>query len=89
MAGLTISNDAEFMSFGFFEVLMEFLNSKNNTPLGLGLGLEVTSSLFHFSANPYNFSVFKNDDYNAPFSTNASRIEDYLKCLKMTSLQLT
>ena len=78
-AGITISNDAEFMSFEFFETLMSYLNTQTETALGRGLGLEVTSSVFHYSANPYNFSVFGGAEPYAARSEHASRIEEYLR----------
>jgi len=77
-AGVAISNDAEFMSPEFFEGLMAFLNGTGLTPLGTGLGLEVTSSVFFYSAHPYSFSYFEGagvDGVKTPF---ASRMEDYL-----------
>lgn len=78
-AGMAISNDAEFMSFEFFEELMAFLNSHTKTSLGNGLGLSVTSSVFFYSANPYNFSYF--DGYNPKSSVSkyAQRIDEYIK----------
>jgi hypothetical protein len=78
-AGLTISNDAEFMSFEFFEELMAFLNTESQTTLGQGLGIEVTSSVFHFSANPYNFSIFDGAALDARLSQYAYRIDEYLR----------
>lgn len=78
-AGLSISNDAEFMSLDFFETLMAFLNTKSPTDLGTGLGLEITSSLFHFSANPYNFSYFNGSHPQSPLESYASRLDEYLK----------
>lgn len=78
-AGLTISNDAEFMNFSFFEDLMAFLNTRRETALGTGLGLEVTSSVFHFTCNPYNFSIFEGSDNRGLPSKHARRIDDYLR----------
>lgn len=78
-AGLTISNDAEFMSLEFFEELMAFLNTENQTTLGQGLGIEVTSSVFHFSPNSYNFSIFDGALPDAQLSQNAHRIDEYLR----------
>lgn len=78
-AGIAISNDSEFMSLEFFEILMAYLNTQQQTVLGKGLGIEVTSSVFHFSANPYNFSVFNGSAPDAQRSANAHRIEEYLQ----------
>lgn len=76
---LAISNDIEYFSFEFFEALMAFLNTTRNTSLGAGLGLEVTSSFFFYSAHPYNFSYFAGADWQSHASPQASRIEDYLR----------
>jgi hypothetical protein len=78
-AGVAISNDAEYMSFDFFEELMAFLNTENQTILGQGLGIEFTSSMFHFSANPYNFSVFAGAAPDAKCTKCAHRIDEYLR----------
>ncbi|EAY29760.1 hypothetical protein [Microscilla marina] len=76
---LSISSDIEFFSFVFFEEFMKFVNTDKQTKLGTGLNLEITSSLFFFSAYDYTFSYFKGADVNAPLSREANRIEDYLK----------
>ena len=76
---IALSNDVEFMSEAFFEGLMSFLNSTNNTPLGQGLGLEVTSSMFFYSAHPYNFSYFEGLEPQGPRTSFANRIDEYLQ----------
>ena len=76
---LSISSDVEFFSFRFFEELMKFMNTKSLTDLGQGLGLEVTSSLFFYTANPYTFSYFDGELVDAAKSNAANRIDDYLK----------
>lgn len=78
-AGIAISNDAEFMSREFFEGLMAFLNGTGTTPLGGGLGLEVTSSTFFYSAHPYSFSYFQGAGVDGERTPFAPRMEDYLK----------
>lgn len=78
-AGIAISNDAEFMSAEFFEGLMAFLNSSGSSPLGIGLGLEVTSSTFFYSAHPYSFSYFEGATVDGRLTPFAGRINDYLK----------
>lgn len=78
-AGIAISNDAEFMSPELFEGLMSFLNSSGPTPLGIGLGLEVTSSTFFYSAHPYSFSYFDGAAVDAQPTSFATRMEDYLR----------
>ncbi len=79
LSGLTISNDIECMNFEFFEEFMSFLNTKKNTFFGNGLDLEITSSIFHYSANKYNFSVFKDANYDSQFSEQATRLNEYIK----------
>lgn len=78
-AGIAISNDAEFMSFDFFEALFSFLNSEKKTVFGNGLGLDVTSSVFFYSDKPYNFSYFDGLSVSASKTDYAQRICDYLK----------
>ncbi len=78
-AGLTISNDSEYMSFDFFEKLMEFLNSKNCTIFGKGLDLEISSSFFHYSDNPSSLSVFKGISTKSPKSKEINRINEYIQ----------
>ena len=78
-AGVAISNDAEFMSPEFFEGLMAFLNSTGLTPLGSGLGLEVTSSAFFYSAHPYSFSYFEGAVVGGRETAFAARMEEYLR----------
>jgi hypothetical protein len=76
---LAFSNDAEFMSVQLFEVLMAWLNGHSSTVLGEGLGLEVTSSMFFYSAHPYSFSFFCGAQADATKSTVAARISEYLR----------
>ncbi len=78
-AGVAISNDAEFMSAEFFEGLMAFLNSSGPSPLGVGLGLEVTSSTFFYSAHPYNVSYFEGAEIDGRPAEFAGRLDDYLR----------
>lgn len=78
-AAIAISNDAEFMSAEFFEALMTFLNGKGKTPFGVGLGLPVSSSVFFYSAHPYNFSYFDGANVDAKRSIFSDRIDHYLK----------
>jgi hypothetical protein len=76
---MTISNDAEFMSFEFFETFYSFLNSNKKTIFGDGLGLQVTSSLFFYSDKPYNLSYYNGTEINAPKNGYAQRLCEYLK----------
>jgi len=77
--GLAISNDVEFMSFEYFELLMEFLNTENETLLGKGLGINVTSSFFFYSANQYNFCFSDGIGNKLKKKPYSSRIEEYLQ----------
>jgi hypothetical protein len=76
---LSISSDVEFFDFRFFETFMKFLNTQKITPFGLGLGLEVTSSFFFYSANPYTFSYFFGTKPQATLSPVAERVQHYLQ----------
>lgn len=76
--GLSISNDAEYMSFPFFKDLMDFLNSSTDTKMGKGLNIPVTSSMFFYSAHPYNFSVFNGHVVDSKESRDAQEILDYV-----------
>lgn len=78
-AAIAFSSDIEFMGFDVFETLMAFLNTRGQTIFGTGLGLEITSSIFHFSANPYNFSVFNGSNARAPLSAYAPRLNQYFQ----------
>jgi hypothetical protein len=76
---LAISNDAEYLEWEFFDGLMRFLNTRGDTPLGPGLGLRVTSSLFFFSAPNYNVSYFDGAAADSPRSRHADRLDAYLR----------
>ena len=75
---LSISNDCEFMSYDFFEKFMEFLNTSNETRFGKGVELEVTSSLFFYSEDPYSLSYFSSLNSNSKKNEYSSRIDEYL-----------
>jgi len=79
LGAVALSNDIEFTSFALFEALMAFMNSRGPTPLGPGLGLEVASSLFFYSAHPYTFSYFHGPAADAPPGPHAARIAEYLR----------
>ena len=79
LAGLSISNDAEYMSERFLEDLMPFINTTNNTALGSGLGLEVTNSIFFYTAHPYSFSYFSSAEVKSKKSLFSRRIDEYLQ----------
>jgi hypothetical protein len=51
-AGLSISNDCEFTDIDFLDHLLSFCNTDDETVLGKGLALPLSSSFFFFSCNP-------------------------------------
>jgi hypothetical protein len=77
---VSLANDAEYMTFPFFEALMRFLNTTGSTPLGSGLGLEVTSSFFFYAVAPATtFRYFETIDARPVRSPEADRMDDYLR----------
>ena len=76
---LTISNDIEFFAFKEFESFMEYVNTNHDTVIGKGLGLEITSSVFFYSDQSYNFSYFDGYDVAAQRSIYADRILEYIR----------
>jgi len=76
---LAISNDAEYLSFDFLEEFYKFLNTKQNTKLGLGLGLECATSMFFFSDKKYNFSYFDGLNAKSKKTDYSQRINEYIK----------
>lgn len=77
-AAVSISNDAEYMDFEFFDELMKFVNTDQVTKFGTGLGLRLTSSFFPFQTNDKSFGYFKDASRNAVVSNVGRRLEDYL-----------
>jgi hypothetical protein len=75
---ISLSSDAEFFDFQFFDELMKYLNTSEKTAFGEGLGLEVTSSVFFFSEKPYNFSYFDSLQVTSNHTLHASKLRDYL-----------
>jgi len=75
---MAISNDIELASMDYFDSLMKFLNTTDETPLGRGLGLEVTSSCFFFAANAATFSYLEGAEANAARSAASGRMDEYL-----------
>ncbi|MCP4146279.1 MAG: hypothetical protein GY757_00885 [bacterium] len=78
-AGLSISNDIELFDIDLFEVFMKFLNSKVETPLGNGLGLEVTSSMFFYDYLPRSVSYFAGTALDSQTTPYVDRIIPYLQ----------
>ncbi len=60
-AGLAICNDADLMTEDGFRCVHRFLNTNKPTPLGPGLGLPISDSvfLFHSPGNPNGFTLFE------------------------------
>lgn len=78
-SAFSISNDIEFTSMEYFEVLMEYLNSKNGTLFGSGLGLEVTNSIFFYNALGETVSYYSGADAEAKKSEYSDRLMEYIK----------
>lgn len=78
LGALSISNDIEYFSFEVFDELMRFLNTSDSTLLGQGIGTEVTSSLFFFSAYPNTFAYFRGTEQPFRRGKYAERIKEYL-----------
>lgn len=55
---ISLCSDAEYMSFEMLDLLIRFLNTDEKTPLGYGLGLHTSFSLFFYSSNPLHSSIF-------------------------------
>lgn len=77
--GLSISNDAEFMSYAFFETLMYFTNTSVDTAWGKGLNIPMSSSVFFYSAHNYNFSYVDGITLDAPLNPEAKHIDAHIK----------
>lgn len=78
-AAVSISNDIEYFSADFFEEFNKFLNTKMPTRLGLGLGLEITQSLFFYSHDPQTLAYFAKTEPVSELSQYSSRLGEYLK----------
>lgn len=78
-SAFSISNDIEFTSMEYFEVLMEYLNSNNETVFGTGLGLEVTNSMFFFNALGETVSYYCGATVDAKKSDYSDRLMEYVK----------
>jgi len=76
---LSISSDVDFTNFEFFDSFMNFLNTKNNTLLGRGLGLDVTSSIFFYGLPKHTFSYYSGLEVDAKKSQYSERLDDYMK----------
>ena len=78
-AGLSIANDAEFMSFEFYDVLLRYLNTDEQTPLGKGIRLPFSTSVFFYSVPEYNFSYFDGAEVDGPTTQRANAILDGIR----------
>jgi hypothetical protein len=78
ISGLTIANDADGLSFDFFQDFMQFVNTTGETPLGEGLGLELSSSFFLFSNQERACSIYSSTDLNSEENEYAPKIDEYI-----------
>ena len=76
---LALSSDAEYFSLELLDELMRFLNTRDATRLGRGLGLEVTASMFFYSESTGHLSYFAGDERQAPRSADGARLEEYMR----------
>lgn len=89
-AMLAISSDADMATLEKFEVYHRFLNTKEQTPYGPGLGLDIGDSTWFYIANDtsgkvdgeghsvdYSMSYFQGTDPNKP--KDAEKIVHYFK----------
>jgi hypothetical protein len=77
---LALSSDAEFLGYDVFDELMRWVNTRDATRFGAGLGMEMTASLFVFSAGPDGaFSYLRGAAPDAPRSDDADRLDEYLR----------
>gem|GEM_PF-2838939 len=59
-AAFSISSDIDLMTFDAYKVIFSFISSREQTPMGMGLGLPMSNSLFMIETNPKgSFSYFK------------------------------
>ena len=55
---LTISNDCDYYTKESFEAIHHYLNTTGQTPMGEGLGLPISDSVFMYSERPNGLSYF-------------------------------
>lgn len=77
---VAISSDVEYSSVDFLDYFLPFLNTKDATPLGRGLGLAFASSVFFYSNTHNHASLFDGLGLDAPLSRESSRLFEYIKC---------
>lgn len=58
ICALSISNDCEFCKIDFLDNLFAFCNTSHKTPLGDGLNIPLSNSMFFFSPNPLDSPYF-------------------------------
>lgn len=76
---LALSYDIEFTQLPFFEALMRFVNTTDQTPLGQGVGLELTSSMFFFSPPERTMTYFAGLETGATYGPDRTRLVEYLQ----------
>jgi len=78
-AAVSVSCDAEGYDAALFEAMSAFLNGRGRTPFGMGLGLEITSSMFFHARAPFQLAYFSGMEPGAPRSPHADRLDEYLR----------
>lgn len=79
VAALSISNDFDFSNFDFFQEFIRFLRTSDKTELGVGLSLDITSSMFFYGNPLFTASYFSGTKIDAPRSKYADVFDDFLK----------
>lgn len=77
-AMLAIESDADHMTLRKFNIVHEFLNTTSETPLGKGLGLDVSDSFF----------MYNGDNFPGEIDYQGQTIKDEMTFFKGTSHQL-
>lgn len=78
ISGITIANDADGLTFDFFQDLMQFVNTTDDTPFGKGLGLDLSSSFFLFSKQERACSIYNNNNLDSKENEYAPKIDEYV-----------
>jgi hypothetical protein len=77
-AGVSVSNDAEFLNAEVLDTLLKYINTTENTSLGQGLGLSLSSSLFFFGLGE-SCSIFSGIDINSRETEWATRAKELIE----------
>jgi len=76
-AALTIASDTDGYSTTFFEELHKYLNTKNQTKFGAGLGLEIGDSFWMFTENDQDKGISYFTDSSCKEKYSADLIQRY------------